>query len=61
MSGKQLSFSDDARRAILQGVNTLADTVKVMFVPVMTAAVLPRLKVRMSLFVLAGVMLTVTE
>ncbi len=33
MSGKQLSFSDDARAAILQGVNILADTVKVTLGP----------------------------
>ena len=33
MSGKQLSYSDDARAAILRGVNTLADTVKVTLGP----------------------------
>ncbi len=33
MSGKQLSYSDDARTAILHGVNTLADTVKVTLGP----------------------------
>src|SRR5512139_2655691 len=33
MSGKQLSFSDDARAAILRGVNILADTVKVTLGP----------------------------
>jgi len=33
MSGKLLSYSDDARRAILHGVNTLADTVKVTLGP----------------------------
>jgi chaperonin GroEL len=33
MSGKKLSYSDDARAAILQGVNILADTVKVTLGP----------------------------
>ena len=33
MSGKLLSYSDDARMAILHGVNTLADTVKVTLGP----------------------------
>src|SRR5512135_3082839 len=33
MSGKRLSYSDDARTAILNGVNTLADTVKVTLGP----------------------------
>jgi len=33
MSGKQLIFSEDARKAILRGVNALADTVKVTLGP----------------------------
>jgi chaperonin GroEL len=33
MAGKQLVFSDDARRVVLRGVNTLADTVKVTLGP----------------------------
>jgi chaperonin GroEL len=33
MAGKQLTFSEDARHAILRGVNTLADTVKVTLGP----------------------------
>ena len=33
MPGKQLTFSDDARGAILRGVNILSDTVKVTLGP----------------------------
>ena len=33
MSGKQLSYSNDARMAILRGVNALADTVRVTLGP----------------------------
>ena len=33
MPGKHLIFSDDARSAILRGVNTLADTVKITLGP----------------------------